>query len=35
MSRDAEWAVDPEREVACEGRRNVCVAPFVRRALGG
>lgn len=32
-SRECAWVVEPESEVACEGRRNVCVAPFARRAL--
>jgi hypothetical protein len=32
-SREDEWFVEPDRLVACEGRRNVCVAPLVRRAL--
>jgi hypothetical protein len=32
-SREEVCAVEPERVGACEGRRNVCVAPFVRRGL--
>jgi hypothetical protein len=32
-SRDAEWAVEPDSEGACEDRRNVCVDPFVRLCL--
>lgn len=32
-SRGAGWEVEAEGVVACEGRRNVCVAPFARRDL--